>query len=965
MRKIILFVFLITFSLVYGQEPLYPDKHFDLFSGLQARVLYDICKDKDGFIWLATENGVFRFDGKNFHQYTIQDGLCDNEILRIFDDSKGNIWCAGFNCRISVIEDGIVNTQPGYLRQWKTIGIVKDFTEDNQGNIYVLAEPLQLMKIDRYRQVHPVIASPARFQPRKLLLYNDTIFLGGLTSSAFFDDKKGKVTIRDSSENYVSYFISEEHSSFWTNPVPGIYVNDRNPELRADLRAYSPEIRCRFMSQIDDDFLLVSYSQKKPVLYNLKTGAYFILELPVNAIVVDLTVDNNGMLWVITPRDGLYAFKYRDPEVTGTKVVINTHNVIKNYIDEDYLFSVNYNIDLEVIHRKSGAREIIPMELKGTYTIIDYVDIIKSKDAYFFVTNIGVYIYKNGGLKIINDLSTKGAYLYNDTLFFLRSSQSILMASLAELSLPKKKGLPADFDRPVYARCYAILGDGAKLWFSTRDGLSWYDIRTGKIHDMIYTARDDGRISDIKKLGDRKLLLATSSGGLVVLDNEKVVDEITLEDGLLDNDCRQVAVCPSGWIVLHPMGLSLIDTVTWSIKTVSLWNDIPVSTINSMTVYGDTVLFSSMLGLIQTDVRSLFRQYQDARTVKLVRVMSEKYLWPPGDIVLNYNDNRLRIDYALPEYDQPNMIQYFWRINHESWTQTNANTLELPNLQPGNYVLQMMAKAPGFEPTAITELHFRVKPPFWRTPYLWVIVAFALGTALWGILQYRYMKKLRQEREKASVQHQLMSYEQKALNAMMNPHFVFNAMGSIQYLLNNGDTVTANDYLVKFSRLIRKSLETAQTEFCLLEDEIDRLTLYLQMEKMRLDGKMKFEIMVHDDLDTERIQIPTMILQAYIENAVVHGVSLPGKQDGLIRISFTPDTDRLVVVIEDNGPGFDPKNHTRRSRRFGLNATEKRLELLTIMTGKPHRVYVISPVSPDGGTKVMLSIPLVTKTFVG
>lgn len=957
MKKIILFVIAwMAVSLGYSQEVLYPHQQFDLFSGLQARMLYDICKDKDGFIWLGTENGVFRFDGKNFHQYTIQDGLCDNEILRIFDDSKGNIWCAGYNSKISVIEDGIVNTWAPYIREWNTRGIVRDFTEDSQGNIYAVAEPFQLLKIDTYHQVHPVIMPPARFSPRKLLAYNDTIFINGLSNIIFYED--GKLELKDLTRYYPAFFISEEYPSFWAILDTGIYVNYRDSSLRADLRGYSDQVRCRFMSQVDDDFLLVSYSKKKPVLYNLKTGTYSVLELPENAIVVDLTVDDHGNLWVITPRDGLFAFKYREEQLTGSLTMLNRNNVIRSYIDKEYIVSVNYMADMEVIHRKTGNREKNSMELSKLYDILSYASILRSGNSIFLLTSVGVHMYENGKLHYLNNLSIKGAFLYNDSLFFLRCAHAIVTIKKAHTISGRREGDDVERAMAVNTRCYAMLGDGDQLWFSSLDGLGLYHIPTGKTQERIYTASNNGRIEDIHKLGKNKLLLATSSSGLVVLDNGKELRRITMEDGLLDNDCKEVAICPSGWVVRHPMGLSLVDTVSWNIRTVSVWNGIPISSINSMNPYGDTILFSSLVGLIRTDVSSLFIQRLDERTVKLIRVMSEKNLWPPGNIVLNYNDNRLRIDYALPEYDQPNMIQYFWRINNEQWTQTNANSLELPNLQPGNYVLQMMAKAPGFEPTAITELHFRVKPPFWRTPYLWVIVAFVLGTALWGILQYRYMKKLRQEREKASVQHQLMSYEQKALNAMMNPHFVFNAMGSIQYLLNNGDTITANDYLVKFSRLIRKSLETAQTEFCLLEDEIDRLTLYLQMEKMRLDGKMKFEIVVHDDLDTERIQIPTMILQAYVENAVVHGVSLPGKEDGQIRISFTPDTDRLIIAIEDSGPGFDPKNHTRRSRRFGLNATEKRLELLTLMTGKPHRVYVISPVSHDGGTRVMLSIPM-------
>lgn len=203
---------------------------------------------------------------------------------------------------------------------------------------------------------------------------------------------------------------------------------------------------------------------------------------------------------------------------------------------------------------------------------------------------------------------------------------------------------------------------------------------------------------------------------------------------------------------------------------------------------------------------------------------------------------------------------------------------------------------------------------------------------------------------------------------MMNPHFIFNALGSIQnYLLQNkaGD---AGLYLSQFARLIRQNLNAIDSSFVSLNEEMDRLRNYVQLEQLRFVEKFSFRIVLHENIDEDEVKIPSMMLQPIIENAIWHGVSAIDHV-GHICITFTPCTaSTLMITIEDNGPGI---NHSVLSKPSGENhlnismsLMKKRLDIL----GRKMHVETsikVEPAKPDTdqpGTKVTLIVPFTTES---
>ena len=159
---------------------------------------------------------------------------------------------------------------------------------------------------------------------------------------------------------------------------------------------------------------------------------------------------------------------------------------------------------------------------------------------------------------------------------------------------------------------------------------------------------------------------------------------------------------------------------------------------------------------------------------------------------------------------------------------------------------------------------------------------------------------------------------------MINPHFVFNSLSAIQQEINAGNSRKANNYLTRFSRLLRKNLENINESFITLDEEIQILTLYLDTEKMRMESKLNYEIAVDPELDTQNTWIPTMLLQPIVENAVWHGIA-PSDNEGKLQVKFELSEGCLKVTIDDNGIGFDVEAVKNAGMSVGLRSMQTRL----------------------------------------
>jgi sensor histidine kinase YesM len=232
--------------------------------------------------------------------------------------------------------------------------------------------------------------------------------------------------------------------------------------------------------------------------------------------------------------------------------------------------------------------------------------------------------------------------------------------------------------------------------------------------------------------------------------------------------------------------------------------------------------------------------------------------------------------------------------------------------------------------------------------------------------------KIKRELEETIVKQEKLEkerilYQFKALAQQMNPHFIFNTLNSIQYFIYQNDKESSTNYLAKFASLMRKTLYNSREDFVSVKEEIEAISLYLELEKMRFQNKFEFEIHIDEEIDKNNYKIPTLLIQPYLENSIWHGIThLEGK--GLIKLQLKNNVKNIICIIEDNGIGRKKAAEINTQKRkshvsMGASITEKRIELINVLYKQSLTINYTDIIDEKGnpkGTKVEINIPFVT-----
>ncbi|MCD4725809.1 MAG: tetratricopeptide repeat protein [Bacteroidales bacterium] len=249
---------------------------------------------------------------------------------------------------------------------------------------------------------------------------------------------------------------------------------------------------------------------------------------------------------------------------------------------------------------------------------------------------------------------------------------------------------------------------------------------------------------------------------------------------------------------------------------------------------------------------------------------------------------------------------------------------------------------------------------------LYGLAGLSLMVVLIALLFIR-TNRLRSRQRMEAMNHKISTLTQKNLRTQMNPHFIFNTLNSIQYYVFQNDRIASNNYMTKFAKLIRKTLENSEHTSIPIHEEIDALELYLELESLRFKEKFDWKIDIDEEIDTFMYKIPTMLIQPFVENGICHGL-MHKEGNGFIHIGMKLDKDIIRCTIEDNGVGrkkaMEIKNDKSENHRsLGTSITESRLRLVNSLYGKNMKIEYTDLTGEDGeasGTRVEISIPIIT-----
>ncbi|MCC6372458.1 MAG: histidine kinase [Bacteroidia bacterium] len=268
----------------------------------------------------------------------------------------------------------------------------------------------------------------------------------------------------------------------------------------------------------------------------------------------------------------------------------------------------------------------------------------------------------------------------------------------------------------------------------------------------------------------------------------------------------------------------------------------------------------------------------------------------------------------------------------------------------------------------IKELYEEPNPVWIRNVIIFltylILTVFVFVILVW-LIKHRIKRAVKLEQEKNELRNHALALENKVLAAQMDPHFIFNSLNGIQQFIILNENEKAQLYLTKFSRLIRKMLETNLKDSKFLSEEVEILTRYLEIESLRFNNVFKYKITIAEPIEVEKIQIPNFLIQPLVENAIWHGL-LPKEGDKKLNIIFESiDENTLSCIVEDNGVGRKKARNTQkqgRDKSLALNFIEQRLELMSKMRNANYGITIIDKVNAKNeseGTKVKINIPII------
>jgi len=348
-------------------------------------------------------------------------------------------------------------------------------------------------------------------------------------------------------------------------------------------------------------------------------------------------------------------------------------------------------------------------------------------------------------------------------------------------------------------------------------------------------------------------------------------------------------------------------------------------------------------------------------------------------IELKNSQNFFSVGFSILSYFNKEANQFAYQLVGFNKDWVNVGNLPLAtftNVPPGEYQLKIKGANQNEIWSDERILKIVVLPAYWQTWWFKVFCLLLLAGAIYSIYQYQLREKLlksklkaeealRKQRE-AELQQRISQTEISALRAQMNPHFIFNCLNSIQYFAARNDADSASEYLSKFSRLIRLVLENSRSEKVTLHNELETLRLYIEMEAMRFRDKFSYAINMNQEIDSEQIQIPPLLLQPFVENSIWHGL-MHKEEGGSVRIDVTQPTEQLLrVEITDDGIGraqaaeYKSKSATS-NKSFGMKVTAERIELINQLYNTTAKVQIVDLKNQIGeaiGTKVVVEIPI-------
>ncbi len=922
-------VFLFT-SNVYAQN--YSITKYSTEDGLPSNEVFSITQDIQGYIWICSDKGISRFDGHKFITYGIIDGLSSSVVYKVLASPLGGIVFFSSDNKVGTIRNDSI------------------FYFGNDGKDH----------ISRIYKGEKGIA--ICFQDKSVIEFYD--WEGNMLEELHFPDGPRLVEIDDFGQLFTGVKMGKLKPQY----------QHKNGEL-VPLSNYVSTLKHNFILNESQDFKIIA-SGKELTLFG-EGNKVSQISLPATSTSGGL-IDSKNQIWVGLYDKGVMVVNANSKEesfrLLDGKTVSSIHEDTEQNIWlstlEDGLFMLRHT-DYQLIFQ-GRARKMVRnnseiITILNDSSLLAYNTI--AKDFKKLDVNQKIYDQYTVGNRLIASIDGKlnKRKLSGTTVEFFRFGDRRFF----------------DFKHQPMAISYAKIlyqnGDTG-LNRNIRDIMPGYTYTSIVKEDTIYTGRSSGLYKVYEHKGQfvsQQLLplpvtsmittedhyvFGTKGHGLIITNKDFIIQsKYTSNDGLASDFISALERRDDSIFCATNEGMSLIfnafDSASARIYLFSTYQGLLSKNIEDILLYEDELFVTSDKGLQSIELKKLDRSSSNPKPI--IEHLNGKSVSSVDTPIIPAGKSAIRIQLNNIFFDDHKKYINEYRLLgvDTTWTPTSSTEIEFLNLSPGQYELQYRCRLPENEQYSFTKLNFELQPLFTQTIGFKILVGLVL--LLFGFLVFYLRERYISNKSNMLLTQERLKYQ--ALTAQLNPHFMFNALGSIQHLILSKQNNEAAENLATFSRLLNQSIKNTNLFFIPLTDEIAFIDEYTEVEKSRFEQPFIFKWSLSSEIIPEQILVPTMFLQPYIENSIIHGI-VPKNEAGEISVFITPKNNKVLKIrIIDNGIGFKTSNKHKRGRQsIAIVNSQHRIEAMEKMYGSTFKQEIKELKYKDGsiaGTEVIIEIP--------
>jgi len=890
--------------------------NYTVDDGLPSNHVYQLTQDSEGFIWAVTDKGIVKYNGTNFKTFTTRQGLPTNDIWAIRSTDDGKVWYFSKSPKLGYIQNDSVyafaSREEGEVLDpvFQSIGYGR-VTIGNSRSSHNLSEKSQWEKIPfgikstvpilsaNHPQVSQIVAKVG--QDSLYFLDNDLQIIDRLKR------KKGLVSepIRGQLNDSIVFWVNADGYTICNLNKRKFYERDFMEELGVSGTRFARLVSinnrlqitgANFVGLLDDQFHIIDVT-------------FFPKELKVHFACIDA----DETIWMASFNKGFYKFPKAKRDI---KYGLLSNKVSQfSHVDGQLVASI---YDRGFFVYEPNSKEFQPfIEEEGYILSASEVDEI---DTNFYLTGHKIITHKDGRMKVLvsgtsglklNNLGRQ--FVYHEGFLFGNFSGGINKLDPITLDV---------VERYAQVGVYNMLVFKSQLFVGTPNGLK--SMVNGKLEEVNFgTTPFHKPILNLKQIDSERILITTDGYGAFITNLSTVTplentSFLSVQDAFIENNRIWLATDRGVWSYLKKENEFVFE------KMIDESDGLPTRNINAVSVQGDQLIVGTDNG-----VAVLSKNVEKAETLLDLYFESANFNDQPLDQGTNSftytQDNSTSFTISNIDFSgRRDGMRYSYKLEpiQDNWTPTGSGSLLFTDLKPNAYRLKI--RSGGIEKT----IAFKVLPLWWQKKGVQIaglivllLVTLSLVYFILNSIQKKQTRRLVQEKELAQIQ-------LKALRSQMNPHFVFNSLAAIQYYINNNDFEASEGYLVKFSKLIRTFFELTKESEITIADEVELLKNYLDLEKLRFQGKFDYRIFVDPKLNGKTGKIPAMLLQPIVENAVNHGI-FNKEEKGNVIVEFQKITDtQITVSIMDDGVGFANTKKGRSSKIKSSNVLQDRLYFL-------------------------------------